>query len=121
MRRLPPLSHRRGTAAEDRALAHLKEAGLRLLVRNYRTRGGEIDLVMVDAEETVFVEVRRRSRGGYGGAAVSITAAKRRRLEHAARHYLQRHGERPCRFDVVAVDGEEGRLQWLRDAFRAGE
>ena len=56
----------------------------------------------------------------FGGAAASITAAKRARLVLAARHWLQRHGERPCRFDCVLIEGAgSGRIEWLRDAFTA--
>ena len=109
-----------GDAAEDRALHHLLQAGLRLVARNYRTPGrggGEIDLVMRDGATLVFVEVRRRGRADYGGAA-SVGAAKRRRIVFAARLFLLRYAAPPpCRFDVVAV--QEGRLQWLRAAFDA--
>jgi putative endonuclease len=112
----------RGRAAEDQALAHLQRAGLRLVARNYRTPGrggGEIDLVMQDAGGVlVFVEVRARANAAHGGAAASVTAAKRRRIVLVARHYLLRHGAlRPCRFDVVAIEG--GALQWLQAAFTA--
>ena len=111
-----------GDAAEDAALAHLQKAGLRLLERNYRTPGrggGEIDLIMRAPDATVvFVEVRRRANGRFGGAASSVGAAKRGRIVYAARHYLMRLGHEPaCRFDVVAVqpDGTE----WIQGAFDA--
>jgi putative endonuclease len=66
----------------------------------------------------VFVEVRARRSDDYGGAAGSITAAKRRHLVAAARHYLAAHrSERACRFDVVLVHGAERRIEWLTDAF----
>lgn len=109
-----------GAAAEDRACAHLQAAGLRLLARNYRVRGGEIDLVMRAPDGTlVFVEVRARSRASHGGAAASIGAAKQARIVLAARHYLALRADEPrCRFDVVAVDGEQ--LQWIVAAFDAG-
>ncbi|MCS4511413.1 YraN family protein [Xylophilus ampelinus] len=111
-----------GDAAEDRALAHLQAAGLRLLSRNYRTPGrggGEIDLVMRDRDGTlVFVEVRQRKGVGHGGAAASIGATKRQRIVFAARHYLMRLGAPPpCRFDAVLV--EAGAVTWLRAAFDA--
>ena len=110
-----------GQWAEDRALAHLQSAGLRLLARNYRTPGrggGEIDLVMRDRDGTlVFVEVRSRTHGGFGGAGASISATKQQRIIFAARHYLMRlPSPPPCRFDVVLV--EEG-VQWLKAAFDA--
>ena len=112
-----------GDAAENRALAHLQGQGLRLLARNYRTPGrggGEIDLVMREADGTlVFVEVRRRASRSFGGAAGSIGALKQRRIVFAARHYLLRLREPPpCRFDVVSMEG--GGIQWMRAAFDAG-
>ena len=111
------LAQGRGAAAEEKAAAYLAARGLRLLERNFRVRGGEIDLVCQDGGTTVFVEVRLRSRADYGGAAASITAEKQRRLILAARHWLVRHGERNCRFDAVLMDGE--RIEWLKDAFAA--
>ncbi|MEJ6021010.1 YraN family protein [Ramlibacter sp. PS4R-6] len=111
-----------GDAAEDRALAHLAANGLKLVARNYRTPhrgGGEIDLVMRDGDTLVFVEVRQRASGRFGGAAASIGAVKQRRIVFAARHYLMRMpSPPPCRFDVVSV--EAGRVDWLRAAFDAG-
>ena len=113
----------RGAAAEDQALAHLERAGLRLVERNYRTPGrggGEIDLILRDSDGTlVFVEVRARASGAQGGAAASVGAAKQRRIVFVARHYLLRlPAPPPCRFDVVAIEGE--RIEWLRAAFDAG-
>lgn len=109
----------RGAAAEALARAHLERAGLRLVERNYRCPRGEIDLVMADGESLVFVEVRYRSSPRFGSAAESVDARKRARLIAAAGHYLlTRAADRPCRFDVVAADGETG-VEWLRDAFRA--
>lgn len=113
----------RGNAAEDAALAHLRAAGLRLVERNYRTPGrggGEIDLILRAPDGTlVFVEVRSRAVGTHGGAAASVGALKQRRIVLAARHYLLRHrSPPPCRFDVVAIDGE--RIDWLPAAFDAG-
>ena len=111
-----------GDAAEDRALAHLRQAGLRLVARNYRTPGrggGEIDLVMRDRDTLVFVEVRRRASCDFGGAAGSVGFAKQRRIVFAARHFLLRlAAPPPCRFDVVTV--EAGRIDWLPAAFAAG-
>ena len=112
-----------GAAAEDRALQHLQGAGLRLLERNYRTPGrggGEIDLIMQAADGTVvFVEVRQRAGTSHGGAAASVGAVKQKRVVLAARHYLLRwRSPPPCRFDVVALEGET--LHWLPGAFDAG-
>lgn len=118
-----PTTKQSGDAAEDGALRHLQDAGLRLLERNYRTPGrggGEIDLIMRENDgTTVFVEVRTRKSVGHGGAAASISAVKQRRIVFAARHYLMRLREPPpCRFDVVVIDGQD--IQWLRAAFDVG-
>jgi putative endonuclease len=112
-----------GDAAEDQALHHLQRAGLRLLQRNYRTPGrggGEIDLIMQDADSTtVFVEVRQRTTASHGGAAGSISSAKQRRIIFAARFYLMNlRTHPPCRFDVVSI--EPSGIKWLRAAFDAG-
>ena len=109
-----------GDAAEDRALAHLRERGLCLVRRNYRTPGrggGEIDLIMRGSDGTlVFVEVRVRQDAQHGGAGASIGAAKRRRILFAAQCFLmQWSSPPPCRFDAVLIDGQ--RLQWVRAAF----
>ena len=112
-----------GDVAEDAALRHLQQAGLRLVQRNYRTPGrggGEIDLIMRTPDgTTVFVEVRRRASASHGGAGASISATKQRRIIFAARHYLMRLAVTPpCRFDVVLLEPQG--LQWLPAAFDAG-
>lgn len=111
-----------GNAAEDRALAHLQAAGLRLIERNYRTPGrggGEIDLIVRERDGTVvFVEVRSRASSAFGGAGASIGRVKQQRIIFAARCYLMRMpAPPPCRFDAVLVEGET--VQWLRGAFDA--
>jgi len=107
-----------GAEAELTAANYLTGRGLRLVKRNYRCRGGEIDLVMRDGPTLVFVEVRARSGSGFGGAAESITAVKQGRIILAARHYLATHGrDEPCRFDAVLI--QAGRIEWIRSAFEA--
>lgn len=107
-----------GAAAEDAALAFLCGQGLVLLARNFRCRGGEIDLIMRHGDSVVFVEVRARASGSHGGAAASVTPAKQRRLILAAQTWLQQQPVTPpCRFDVVAV--EAGQMQWLRNVIEA--
>ncbi len=115
-----------GDAAEASALAHLLRQGLTLVQRNYRVargpraRGGEIDLILRERDGTlVFVEVRSRRSAAHGGAAASVSPAKQRSLVLAAQHFLRAQRDLPpCRFDVVAIDGE--RVEWLRAAFDAG-
>jgi putative endonuclease len=119
-----------GDAAEALALRWLQRQGLVLVERNYRVargphaRGGEIDLILREPDgkgqgTLVFVEVRSRASGGQGGAAASVTPAKQRSLVYAAQHYLLRHASPPpCRFDVLAIDGDQ--VHWHRGAFDAG-
>lgn len=116
-----------GRAGEARALGFLEAEGLVLLVRNYRCRAGEIDLVMMDpaARVLVLVEVRSRSRSDFGRAAATISQAKQRRCSLAARHLLMSRRELRrlrARFDVVAIDpstppGGEPVVTWIRNAF----
>jgi putative endonuclease len=111
-----------GAAFEAHALTFLQRQRLRFVARNVVCRGGEIDLVMREADGTlVFVEVRARAQTRYGGASASVGRHKRERLVRAAQYYLATHPHEvaACRFDVVAF--EAGRLVWLRDAFRADD
>ena len=107
-----------GSAAEDRALRLLLAEGLTLVGRNFRCRVGEIDLIMRDGQTLVFVEVRYRSDRRHGTAAETVSVPKQRRFAAAARRYLQQHpaaARSPCRFDVVAITGEQ--VDWLKGAF----
>jgi putative endonuclease len=107
-----------GAEAERGAADYLIRNGLELVERNFRCRGGEIDLIMRDGAVLVFVEVRARAASRFGGAAESITAGKQARVALAARHYLARHSlDVPCRFDALLLDGD--RLNWIRNAFEA--
>ncbi len=113
-----------GSIAEATAAAWLERQGLVVVEKNYRCKGGEIDLIMRDGNDLVFVEVRLRKRSSYGSAAESVTATKQRRLICAARHFLATHARwqnSACRFDVVAADdlNNAQNWQWLRHAFLA--
>ena len=119
---MPAGSSQRGAEAEARAQRYLEQRGLRLVTRNWRCPGGELDLVMRERDTLVLVEVRKRSRGDYGDAFESVHGRKRARLIHAARLFLAAHAEFsrcPVRFDVVAVDGSD-KLEWLKAAFEEG-
>lgn len=115
-----------GDRGEARAAEFLQRQGLTLVQRNYRvargprSHGGEVDLIARERDGTlVFVEVRLRRNADFGGAAASITASKRRSVVLAAHHYLRHlRTPPPCRFDVVAIEGE--RIEWLKGAFDAG-
>lgn len=114
-----------GRRGEDLALQYLEARGLRLLERNYRCKGGEIDLVMLDGTTLALIEVRSRSSSDFGGAAASVGTRKQRRFIVAARHLMLTRPQMrklAARFDVVAVDRAEGSgevvVTWVRDAFR---
>lgn len=109
-----------GSAAEALAATWLEHRGLRIVARNYACRTGEIDLIALDGETLVFVEVRLRRSYAFGGAAESINRAKQLRILSAARHYLMKKPEQPCRFDVIVLDAlAADRVEWLKNAFDA--
>ena len=118
-------TQQKGSEAEDRACRYLQAQGLTLVRRNYRVargphkRGGEIDLIMKAPDGTVvFVEVRARAQARQGGAGASVTCMKQRRLVLAAHHFLLGFKTLPpCRFDVVALEGDT--LHWWPAAFDA--
>lgn len=111
-----------GDHAEHLAIAKIEGAGLRVLERNYRVRGGEIDCIAIDGETLVFVEVRYRKNQRFGGAAASIDQRKQQRIIHAAQVYLlkhPRHANRPCRFDCILLDAlNADTMEWIKDAFQ---
>lgn len=87
------------------------------MAKNFRCRNGEIDLIARDGKYLVFVEVKYRGGKSQGNASSAVDWRKQRRISHAAQFFLLRYGygEPPCRFDVVAIDGEH--IQWIRNAF----
>ena len=110
-----------GESGEEMACGELGARGYAILARRYRTRHGEIDIVALDRETIVFVEVKARTTGEFGSAVEAVTGWKRRRLVSMATDYLVRGRltDRPCRFDVVAIDGvgEGGRVTLYPHAF----
>lgn len=122
--RFTPVSptQRRGGRYEELAREHLRRAGLRPLERNYRARGGEIDLICLDGQTLVFIEVRFRRSRRHGLAVETVSPAKQRRLLNTATLYLQcknLYGRVRCRFDVVGVALDDGKpvFHWIRNAF----
>ncbi len=107
-----------GASFERLAADFLSHQGLRVLESNYTCKGGEIDLVCDDHGTLVFVEVRARRGNRHGAPEETVGTVKQRRLIHAARHYLmvRKIVDRPCRFDVVAVEGET--IRHYPDAFQ---
>ncbi|HTN29189.1 MAG TPA: YraN family protein [Burkholderiales bacterium] len=109
-----------GMRAEELAAELFQRAGLRILARNWRCRHGEIDLIAEEGRTLVFAEVRYRASARFGGAAESITDAKRTRIVAAAGLYLAGRPQADCRFDVLLLDAlRGGRIHWIRNAFSA--
>lgn len=113
-----------GLAAEKLAATYLMNHGLKLVVKNYHCRFGEVDLIMKDGKTLVFVEVRLRSNPKFGCASASITPQKQQKLINTALHYLQefakQHGDCACRFDAILMNKADAEhLEWLRNAFDA--
>jgi len=117
-------THSKGKLAEDLAYQYLKRQGLRLLAKNYRSRMGEIDLIMRDGNVTVFIEVRSRKHDGHMHVVESIDSGKRARIIETSLEYLQNHrrsNKDICRFDVILLTGspESVRIEWIKNAFEA--
>ncbi|VAW39654.1 Endonuclease [hydrothermal vent metagenome] len=111
-----------GRAGEDAAAAFLLAQGYRIIVRNYRRRFGEIDIIAEDGTVLVFVEVKARKTARFGNPFEAVDRRKQRQVSRVALDYITRHKEenRPARFDVVAVELTEGvppRVEMIKDAF----
>jgi len=107
-----------GNEAEQQACKHLQSHGLKLLEKNFTIKAGEVDLIMHDGETLVFVEVRYRKNVDFGGAAASVTLKKQQRIIKAALAYQQKYNpQSSMRFDVVAIEGDNKTLNWIRSAF----
>jgi putative endonuclease len=119
---------RRALAAEGERLAaeHLARAGYRIVARNVRADGVEIDLVVARGDLIVFVEVKTRSGRGFGAPEEAVDGPKRARLVRGARAWLHAHapGRARARFDVIAVEPDaagELRVRHWPSAFDASE
>lgn len=114
-----------GKSAEDIAAEFLEQHGLVVLLRNYRRRGGELDIVARDGEVLVIAEVRTRSTDSFGGAAASIDGWKQHKIVRAATQLLQQHKDLAklrARFDVLVVHAPrtaDQRVEWFKHAFTA--
>ena len=108
-----------GEYAERLAVKYLKRKGYEILMRNFRVRGGEIDIIALKGRSLVFVEVRARAEGAVVDAAESVTLKKRVRVIRAAKAYLARHPKAlesfTIRFDVITFDGR--RMEHYENCF----
>jgi len=112
----------RGQVAEFKAEKYLIKKGLKLLARNYQTKAGEIDLIMLDKDQLVFIEVRYKQNDAWASSVESVTIQKQRKIIKAAKYYLQKHeglSRKACRFDVIAMSGEleSAQIEWFQHAF----
>ncbi len=119
-----PAAIDKGRWAEKYVEGYLAHNGLRRIAANYRCRWGEIDLICTEQRTLVFVEIRFRSTIGVMRPEETISFAKQQRIIKTAGHYLQHHpfaAHLDCRFDVVALTGEESRpaVSWFKGAFEA--
>lgn len=105
-----------GQRAEQQACEYLAAHGLTLVQKNFRCKAGEIDLIMRDGDDWVFVEVKYRSDPSHGQAVEYFHAAKRKKCELAIQHFMLKQRLNPAmvphRIDVIAIDGNE--LKWLK-------
>lgn len=113
-----------GMQSEEAACRYLMAQGLVLLARNFRCTFGEIDLIMQDKDDIVFIEVKFRQRKDFGTASDSVLVSKQRKLIKTGTYYLQRHDclyRTTARFDVVAIHPSETSpaIEWIKNAFTA--
>ncbi len=110
-----------GAQGERAAERHLKRQGYRIVARNFRAAGAEIDLVAMDGETLVFVEVKTRRTDSAGAPEEAVDARKQARMRRAAEAFAiqYRVGEREMRFDIVAISGTGPRfgIELVRNAF----
>lgn len=111
-----------GEKAENKALRFLIREGLTPVTRNFRTRGGEIDLIMLHGDCLTFIEVRCRQSSRFSRPASTVDLRKQNKILRTAAMFLarkKRYAGHIVRFDVIAIEGgEEGNIEWIKDAFR---
>jgi putative endonuclease len=111
-----------GDRAERKALHFLVREGLKPVTQNFRSRGGEIDLIMLHCDCLVFVEVRYRKSTRFASPASTVDRQKQRKIVRTAAMFIARkphYARLAMRFDVVAITaGVDGTIEWVRDAFR---
>lgn len=114
-----------GARAENAAFDYLINQGLRPVARNFRCRGGEIDLIMIHDQCLTFVEVRYRTTSDFAQPDHTVDRHKQRKIIRTAAMFCARnrvYASHVMRFDVVAIEGEDPpSIRWVRDAFRPGD
>lgn len=117
-----PSTQQTGQLAEQEACEFLKTKGLKLIHRNYRCLCGEIDLIMQDQQDIVFIEVRVRNHPNYGDAVESVNKSKQKKIIKTASYFLQQHkwfDKVNCRFDVIGISYTKTKaaIEWIQNAF----
>ncbi|MBF7075047.1 YraN family protein [Glaciecola sp. MH2013] len=111
------LASNRGYTAEQKAKSYLEQHSLVFIEQNFKSKVSEIDLIMRDQEQLVFVEVKFRKNASHGSAAEQFTKSKRNKLEKAIYYYLLKNKlnafHTSFRIDVVAIDAEK--VNWIKN------
>ncbi|MDG4812261.1 YraN family protein [Hydrogenovibrio sp. 3SP14C1] len=114
-------SQKIGQQKEQQAAVWLKTQAIKVVAQNFRCKGGEIDLIGLDANRTlIFFEVKYRQNSAYGTASEFVTPQKQQRLIQCAQTYLQKHPDYQAynmRFDVLCFENSQPQPEWLQDAF----
>ena len=120
------MTYSSGAYSEQRARQLIVLRGATVIARNYTSRFGKIDLIVVDRDRLACIEVRYRSRSNIGSALASVSPVKQQKVLMTAQMFLASHENycnRYCRFDIIAFDGPRGSVsaQWLKGAFGLAE
>jgi putative endonuclease len=117
-------NNHQGADAEKQALAYLQQQGWHLLYANYRSKFGEIDLIVQQGQTLLFVEVKQRSSAAFGSAQAMVTTQKQQKIILTSQYFLQQHPQYQkyhLRYDVIAISTAQADAQitWLPNAFYA--
>ena len=120
------MTYSSGAYSEQRARQLIALRGATVIARNYTSRFGEIDLIVLDSDRLAFIELRYRSRSNFGSALASVSPVKQQKVFMTAQMFLASHENycnRYCRFDIIAFDRPRGSVsaQWLKGAFGLAE
>ena len=110
-----------GSQAEAQCLKYLQAAGLTLIRSNFYSRFGEIDLIMQDKKDIVFVEVKMRF-ASYQAAAFSVNVHKQKNMLLTAKYFILKHykQEPSCRFDAVLLVKLNNQITWVKNVLVLG-
>jgi putative endonuclease len=110
-----------GKEGERLAEQYLKKKGYKIVERNYRCRGAELDLIVLDRRVIVFVEVKTRTGHGFGSPFEAVEFRKQQKMIQAAQYFLNERKlhQRDARFDVVGISwpGDEPLVEHIENAF----